>query len=761
MTTLRSILTYSITYACLLSSGALAQQTVSTTSAAPAQASELSEIVVTAQRRSEKLQDVPITVNVLTSDQALKNHVWDNMTLETQVPGLQTSRENTGATLYLRGVGTVAAPGVENAVAQYVDDVYITGFASNILSFNNVDQVEVLKGPQGTLFGRNATGGVITIHTKNPSPDSELDVQAGYGNFQTYETTVYGTTSIGPDLAANIAYHSREQEQGWGRDLTTGQDVDLGKEYGLRGKVLWTPGEGTSVLLSADHYWDNYDYGMNQTVVPGTLSADHGTFAGDYNTLSYNPFSPYGPGRSGQERHIDTESIVVTHDFDWAELKSITARRWATNYTTYSQAGGPLNYNDARWPQDLEQYSEEIHLSSREGSQLWGHPWHWLGGIYLLKIDDKIDLLTSGEVTGGSVYTITPYPLYSGTGEDRTHSYSAFYDATIEILPETNLTLGARETADRIKYISYSYFYTGVPPADTILADTFYTLYPARYANANEPTYRAVLDHKFLEDVMGYISFSHGFKSGGFGLFAVGEAPALPEEVNAYIAGLKSEWLDHRLRANLEAFDYNYQHQQVEVIEGGSAVETNAAASRIYGLDAEFNEKATDLLTLTLNFEWLHGRYLNFPGAISYVQSPATCDPYPARLPGPLIPGDTECAFNAAGKPTIRSPKFSGDIGFDYLIFTGAIGTIDWSANYYYTTSFDWDPDGQFPEPAYGLLATSLIWKSPDHKWDTQLWCSNCTNRYHDTFIAESGPDQQVAPEAPREYGIRFGAHFK
>src|SRR5579862_4290391 len=337
---MRSILAFSAVSAYFMSSIAFAQQSQGTSAATSGQAGELSEIVVTAERRTEKLQDVPITVNVLTSGDALKTHVWDNMTLETQVPGLLTSRENTGATLYLRGVGTVAAPGVENAIAQYVDDVYITGFASNVLSFNNVDRVEVLKGPQGTLFGRNATGGVINIITKNPSPDSELDVQAGYGSFHTIETSVYGTTGIGPNLAANIAYHSREQDQGWGRDFTTGQDVDLGKEYGLRGKVLWTPAERTSVLLSADHYWDDYDYGMNQTVVPGTLSADHGTFAGNYNTLSYNPFSPYGPGRSGQERHIDTESIVVTQEFDWATLKSITARRWATNYTTYSQAGG-------------------------------------------------------------------------------------------------------------------------------------------------------------------------------------------------------------------------------------------------------------------------------------------------------------------------------------------------------------------------------------------------------------------------------------
>ena len=757
MITIRTILTLSVLSVCVIGSRAtFGQQSQGATAAAPGQGGELEEIVVTAQRRSEKLQDVPITVDVLTDESALKAHVWDNMTLQTQVPGLVTSRENTGATLYLRGVGTVAAPGVENAVAQYVDDVYIDGFAGNILSFNNIDRVEVLKGPQGTLFGRNATGGVINIVTKNPSADPSLDVQAGYGNYQTIETNAYGTTGIGSNLAVNIAYHSREQDLGWGRDFTTGQRVDLGQEYGVRAKLLWTPTEGTSVLLSGDHYWDNYDYGMNQTVQPGTLSADLGQYAGNYNTLSYNPFSPYGPGRSGQERHIDSASLVINQDFSWASLKSITAARHVTNYTTYSQGGGPENYNDARWPQALEQYSEEIHLASPEGAQLWGRKFHWLAGIYLLKIGDEIDLIISGQVTGGSLTQITPFPLYSGTGENYTHSYAGFYDATLEVAPGTNLTLGVRETADRIRNVSTSFFQTGAGAANT-----FPTTYPVTHANANQPTYRAVIDHKFLEDVMGYVSFSHGFKSGGFGLFAVGAPPALPEEVNAYIVGLKSDWFDHRFRANLEAFDYDYKHQQVEVIKGGSAVETNAAGSRIYGLDTTLTVKPSDKLTLTADFEYLHGRYLSFPGAITYLQNPATCTPVPARLPGPLQPGDLQCAFDAGGKPTIRSPTFSGDIGFDYVLLNDSRGTIDWTANYYHTTSYNWDPDGQYPEPAYGLIATALTWTSPSRKYDVQLWCSNCGNTYHDTFIAESGPDQQKAPEAPREFGIRFGAHFK
>jgi iron complex outermembrane receptor protein len=727
----------------------------SATQASSESADTLQEVVVTAERRRENLQDVPIVVDVLTDQGALKAGIIDNMTLQTQVPGLVTSRENTGAAIYLRGVGTIAAPGVENAVAAYVDDVYVDGFAGNILSFNNIDSVEVLKGPQGTLFGRNATGGVINITTKNPTAEPSLDVQAGYGNYQTFETTVYGTTGIGPNLAVNIAYHSRDQMQGWGRDFTTGQEVNLGQEQGVRAKVLWTPTAATSVQLMFDHYWDNYDYGLNQTVQPGTLSADGGSFAGDYNTLSYNPFSPYGPGRSGQNRHLDTYSITVNHDFGWATLKSVTAARDVANYTSYSQGGGPGNYNDARWPQHLNQYSEEIHLASEEGAQLWGRNIHWQGGLYFLKIDDFINLVISGPVVGGNENVITPFPLFSGSGENYIKSYAAFYDVTYDLTPTTALTLGVRETADRIRNHSSSVFVggDGTPSIST---------FPDQDANANSPTYRAVLDHKFLPDVMGYLSFSHGFKSGGFGLFSFGSAPTLPEHLDAYMVGLKSDWFDHRFRANLEAFDYEYTNQQVEIIKGGAGVELNAAASRIYGLDATLTQKVSDRLTLSANAEYLHGRYLSFPSAVVFVQNPATCTPLPARLPGPLVPGDTQCAFNGAGNPTIRSPKYSGDVGFDFLVLDGGDrGQIDWTGNYYRTATFDWDVSGQFPEPSFGLISTALTWTSPAKRYDVQLWCYNCGNTYHDTFIAESGPDQQKAPEAPREFGLRFGLHFK
>jgi len=122
--------------------------------------------------------------------------------------------------------------------------------------------------------------------------------------------------------------------------------------------------------------------------------------------------------------------------------------------------------------------------------------------------------------------------------------------------------------------------------------------------------------------------------------------------------------------------------------------------------------------------------------------------------------GNTQCSFDAAGIDTIRSPSFSGNAGFDYKWRLQDHGALNLNANYYHTSSFNWDPSGQFKEPAFGLLSSSLMWSSPTSKFDLQLWCSNCLNKYHNTFIAESGPAQQQAPAEPRYYGIKVGAHF-
>jgi iron complex outermembrane receptor protein len=625
----------------------------------------------------------------------------------------------------------------------YVDDVYINGFAGSIVDFNNIDQVEVLKGPQGTLFGRNATGGVIHIVTKDPSADSSLTAQVGYGNYDTYESQVYGTTAIAPTVAADIAFQSREQDHGYGHDLATGQDINLGKEYGVRSKVKWTPSDATTVIFEADHYWTDEDFGINPSVQPGTYSAGLGTFVGDYNNQIVNAFSG---GKSLNSDEVDGQTITIEQKTHFATIKSITARRVVSGQTDYDQSQGPLDAVSLQINSTVEQYSEELRLSSLEGTQLAGHDLHLQGGVYVLKLDEGVRPLDLEGLAFGTS-ELQPY------SKSYTRSYAGYTDGTLALTSDTNLTLGARITTDQINNTSY----TTVNPAGAV-ATTSNPLY--QHTDATQPTWRAILDHKLTPDVLTYASVSRGFKSGGFSLLSAGTGPTRPEELEAYAVGVKSDWLDHRFQANAEAFYYDYNNQQVAVIQNGGSFEINAAKSRIYGLDLSLVAAPTSDLTLRSNFGYLHGRYLAFPGAPEYVQQPATCLPTPHQLPGALIPGDLQCSFDASGKPTIRSPTASGNFGFDYVLYRSVIGNFSWAGNYFRTSSFNWDPSGQYPEHSYGLLDSALTWNAPSSKYHVQLWGTNLTNTYYDTFISESAPAIQRGAGDPRKYGIRFGVNF-
>ena len=713
-------------------------------SASQSDQGQIQDIIVTAERRSERLQDVPIAIQVVTGSDAATLGNINNISLLTQIPSLQTSRQLTGDTVYLRGVGTIASPGDENAVATYVDDVYINGFAGGIVDFNNIDQIEVLKGPQGTLFGRNATGGVIHIVTKDPSPTSSLTAQVGYGNYDTYESQLYGTTAIAPTVAADIAYESREQYHGYGRDVSTGQEINLGKEYGVRSKVKWTPSDATTVIIETDHYWTDEDFGINPSVQPGTLSAGLGTFVGNYNNQAINSFSN---GKSRNSDQVDGQTITIEQKTDLVTIKSITARRFVSGSTGYDQDQGPVNAVSLLITSNVEQYSEELRLASPEGTQLAGHDLHLQGGVFILKLNEGVRPLGLEGLAFGGLSEVEPF------SKSYTRSYAGYTDGTLALTSDTSLTVGARVTADQTSNTSYTTAIDG-----TGLSSTTAPLY--QNTNATEPTYRAILDHKLTPDVLTYASVSRGFKSGGFSLLSAGTAATRPEELEAYALGLKSDWLDHRFQANAEAYYYDYNNQQVAVIENGGSFEINAAKSRIYGLDLSLVAAPTSDLTLRANFGYLHGRYQAFPGAPEYVQQPATCLPTPQRLPGPLIPGDLQCTFDAAGKPTIRSPTASGNLGFNYVLFHGAIGNVSWAGNYFRTSSFNWDPSGQYPEHEYGLLDSAVTWNSPSTTYDVQLWGTNLTNTYYDTFIAESAPAIQRGAGNPRQYGIRFGFHF-
>jgi iron complex outermembrane receptor protein len=243
----------------------------------------LNDIVVTAQKRSESLQKVPISITALTAEKLSEAHITNNAQLAALTPGLFFSQSTIGAQPWLRGIGNSSGvPGNEPAVATYVDGVYRPSPVSAWFSYNGIERLEIEKGPQGTLFGRNAAGGVINIVTKDPGMTPELKLNAGYGNYDTFSGSFYGSTGIGDTLAADLSVSGSKQNEGFGKDLQTGADIFINNNLSARTKIVWRPTSKTRVVFTADYDYTRSEQGVVLMVLPGTTSNSGFTHVGGF-----------------------------------------------------------------------------------------------------------------------------------------------------------------------------------------------------------------------------------------------------------------------------------------------------------------------------------------------------------------------------------------------------------------------------------------------------------------------------------------------
>ena len=324
--------------AILGSGAAFAQSTAPGADSAAENKGGVDEIVVTAQRRAESLQEVPISVATLTADQLGDAGVLRTDALVQLTPGLVITRQLAGATTYLRGVGSQSTqPGVENPVATYIDGVYFPSATGNIFSFNNVQQVEVLRGPQGTLFGRNANGGLISITTRAPSGEESVEGSIGYGNYNTVTGNLY-MTGGSDTLAGDIAIYGAEQGEGFGVNLVTGDDVNRVREVAVRTKLQWTatPDDVFTVAANAGGIGDS----RNAQLLAGLQTAN--TMNGG--TASYQgAYSQLVSEIGNKTRELDVTSSAAGKLFTEAKLtleseSGVNLDEEGTNLLRYQQA---------------------------------------------------------------------------------------------------------------------------------------------------------------------------------------------------------------------------------------------------------------------------------------------------------------------------------------------------------------------------------------------------------------------------------------
>ena len=713
-------------------SAAVAQSVTQAASSAPAANDQqdgggLTDIVVTAQRRGEKLQDTPITVSAITSEAARIKGVYGTSDLQIVTPGLVFADSGAGPALYLRGVGTQnTAPGDEGSVSTYVDGVYYVALPNAFSSLANVERVEVLKGPQGTLFGRNATGGLLNIITRDPSFKPTYDIRLNAGTYKTFGGDLYASAPLSSTLAASISAYGNDQEEGFGKNLTNGKDVYNGYEYGVRSKLLWQPGADTKFVLSGDYSLSHYA-NSSGAVLPGAVSIDGTPGLNSFYDL-YASLQPLQINKSGGV------SLHAQQDLSWARLLSITAYRENYYRSDFDSDRSSSTIVDAFIRYNDKQFSQEFQVQSLPAS-----PIKWIGGVYYLKDRTALtsfDLIGIGLAAAGGEY--------NGPAHQTTRSLAGYAQVTVPLGATTNVTGGVRYTDDRRNLTS------------AILLPAFGLTIPnsPQSSHFNKLTYRASIDHHFSRDIMMFASYNRGFKSGVFNLYAPNDPPVRPETLDAFEIGLKSEFFNKRLRINVSPFLYKYKDIQLVQAFTSTTRLLNAARATSKGVDVDMSAIIIPGLTFDASFEYLHARYDSFTGAPLTIPKPAVCAPVPTQLPGPRTGGNLNCVIDASGNQLIRAPDFSGSLGLSYA-WQASFGKLSANANVFHTASFPYEAGGRLRQAPYEIVNAQVGWRSNSDRFGARVFVRNITDKHYFTNLVSSSGDI-FAPAAPRTAGIEL-----
>lgn len=683
-------------------------------------------ITVTAQKREESVQDVPIAINVVSAAQIESSGIKDMTQLGALVPGLNVIH-TVGAYLpSIRGVST-SLNVVENPVALYIDGVYLPNQREGMRELADIEQITVLKGPQGTLFGRNATAGVIQITTKAPQFEPAAEIKVGYDNYGTFRGSGYFTAGLSDKLAGSLAVVYADQGEGFGQSLSSGFDIhQLRKNLSLRGKLLFQPSDRTDITLIGE-YLDREDSGANYIPYEGT-------------TLAYPGFGPVTNPRdsyAGTEGYNAFENGAVSlqfdHDFDFAKLVSITAFRHGTGgfRFDFDNVEAPYVLSTSSW--ESESITQELQLISPSGGRL-----QWVAGVFYFHNEQAYPEFP--RVING----FPPLPALALIDSDTaeiSESIAPFVQMDFELFPGTTFTAGARFTHETREILGENTVVLAAGPVITQPAVVPSTL------EVNRPTWRFALNHKFADGVSAYISYNRGLKSGGFNIASPQVAAYLPETLDAYEAGVKSQLLDGQLTLNLGGFYYDYKNLQVITFDTGTTpFIQNGAEAEMYGFEADFQAFLSEELTFSGGLSLVHSEFTDYPNALITTPNPAG--------------GAIFSSGSAAGNRLPYAQEVVGNFVIDYRKPIGDL-VANINVTGAYNGDFFFEPDNFVRQPSYFMLNSSLRVSDADDRLsltfgvsnilDEEIITRNLTFPY--AYFVEYGA-------APRVYSITAGLRF-
>ncbi len=694
-----------------LPAAALAQTAADTPPQDGASGAADTEILVTAQRREQRLSDVPISITAISGEALTKGGVLQSTDLGTVVPGMQVQIAGAFAQPTVRGIGTtVTSAASDPNVALYIDGVYMPSQAGNAFNFADVQRIEVLKGPQGTLYGRNATGGAINITTLRPSGTPKLKLSAGFGSFDEVRLNGYASAPLGSRAAFSIA-GLFVNDDGYARDVLRGVRLATTRDAALRGKLLLEPMDALEVTLAGD--WskrtDITIYSL-KTINDNTASAAAIIPPGrDERALSFTPDATvenYGG------------SVRATLDLGGVTLGSISSLRKVLLHALTDSDRTQVNGGSAEFNTSQKTFTQELTLTSGSGG-----PFSWVAGVYYYN-----------DLAKHYNFRVNGNP--SVTAQIRSEAISGFAEGTYEISDALSVIGGVRYNSEKRELDSSRP--TGTPR----------TLEAGERWNSFTP--RASLRYRLTDDTNVYATYSKGFKSGTYNISAFSNVPVDPEKVDAYEVGAK--FYRSGFSVNGSAFYYVYDDIQIQAVNLATGLTnlSNAAEAEIYGFDMDFKLPVSPNFDLAGGLAYTHGEYSRFPGALVTIPrtSPAVCGANPHR---PC--GNVQTTADVSGNAMVRSPRFTatltptvrGDIG---------LGEIEATATFSYNSGYYWDVGNRLKEPSFLLINGQVALTPKDSPLRISLWGRNLTNKLYSAYTVDTTAGDASAFARPRTFGF-------
>lgn len=676
----------------------------------------LDEIVVTAQRREASLQEVPFSIMAFSGDQLAKENIKDATDLLAQVPTayFMASSSKTYSVIGIRGLTTLlSAPAADLPVAFFQDEIYFSNAGDMNLNLYDIERVEVLRGPQGTLFGRNVTGGAVSVTSRRPAYDTAGSIGLTLGNYGTVQTEGFiNGTLIEDKLAGRLAFSQRRND---GPIQNETRDVGLGSENlgSVRGSLLYEPTPDLSALLIVDVTHDEGD---------GNAARLEGSDSSLIPPLSSDPFVSNQGSDTGFRRNLGGGVLRVDWSSPFGELTSVTGYRRNTASQKRDIDGTPLEIYGNEEVINNRQFTQEIRLASNTDGRL-----SYVVGAFFLDARNyrRADVYTNpapGSIADGLLSAYKPYPLLNFRAQDANiRSMAVFGEVSFDITDRLTLEVGARYTKDEKDGTTE----VGGSPSSFFFSPATSGPFLVNFdGDWDAVTPKGTIKFAATDTVNFYATVARGFKGGGFTETLTtpqGLATAFnPEKTTNYEVGVKSQFLDRRISFNASVFRQDTTDLQTQIFVDGFNQFRNAGEARQQGVELETAALITDAFRVNLDYAYLDAYFVDF-GANS----------------GNQLPLAAEHALSVAPR-------------YDLNLANG--GTVTFAADYTWRSAVPLSEaadviDQLVDRSEVSLLNGRIEYTTPDGGWNFSVWGKNLT----DEAIVSGAYDMSTFTITPAE----------